>query len=144
MWVDALLLLSDAQAVSADAASTNTIDLGGTNKTIGDGEPLAVLFTVDVGADYTTTDETYEFQIIQSANANLSSPDILVRRAISAASLGLAAGTRVSVSLPFGTPTKRYLGAYYDVGGTTPSLTVTAFLGPLRFIERMTYYPGVF
>jgi len=144
MWVDALLVLSDAQAVSADGASTNTIDLGGTNKTIGDGEPLAVIFTVDVGADFTTGDETYEFQIIQSAAANLSSPDILARRAVSAASLGLAAGSRVSVGLPMGTPTKRYIGAYYDVGGTTPTITVTAALIPSKFIERMVYYPGVF
>jgi len=144
MWIDALLLLSDAQAVTADAASTNTIDLGGTNKLIGDGEPLAVLFSIDVGGDFTTGDETYEFQIIQSASANLSTPDILARRAISAASLGLAAGTQVSVGLPMATPTKRYLGAYYDVGGTTPTITVTAALVPSKFIARMYYYPGVF
>lgn len=144
MWVDALLLVSDAQAVTADAASTNTIDLGGTNKMIGDGEPLAMAFTIDVGADFTTTDETYTFQIIQSAAANLGTPDVLAARTVSAASLGLAAGTKTSIGLPFGTPTKRYLGAFYDVGGTTPTITVTAFLGPQKFLERMFYYPGVF
>lgn len=144
MICDALLVLSDAQAVTADAASTNTIDLGGVNKTIGDGEPLAILFTIDVGADFTTTDETYEFQLIQSATANLATPDILARRAISAASLGLAAGSRTSVGIPMGTPTKRYIGAFYDVGGTTPTMTVTAVIIPSRFIERMVYYPGVF
>ena len=144
MWVDALLLLSDAQAITADAVSTNTIDLGGTNKMIGDGEPLAVQFTIDVGADFTTGDETYIFQIIQSAAANLSSPDVLATRTVSAASLGLAAGVKTSVGMPMGTPTKRYIGANYDVGGTTPTITVTAFLGPAKFVERMAYYPGVF
>lgn len=144
MFIDALLLLSDAQAVTTDAASTNTIDLGAINRTIGDGEPLVALFTIDVGADFTTTDETYEFQVIQSASANLSTPDILARRPISAAALGLAAGSRVTVGVPMGTPTKRYLGTYYDTGGTTPTMTVTCAIVPTSFVDRMVIYPGVF
>jgi len=144
MFLDALLVLSDAQAVSADAASTNTIDLGAANRLIGDGEPLVAMFTIDVAADYTTTDETYSFQIIQSTAANLSSPDILAVRTISAASAGLAAGTKVTMGIPMGTPTKRYLGVYYDVGGTTPSITVTCAVIPQAFVDRQVYYPGVF
>ena len=142
MILDALLLLSDAQAVSADAASTNTIDLGAVNMRIGSGKPLVVLFAVDVAADITTGDETYVFQVIQSAAANLSSPDVLQLRTIVAADL--KAGATQVVGIPIGTPTKRYLGAFYDVGGTTPTITVTAAVVPQDFVARQDYYPGVF
>lgn len=142
MFLDALLLLSDAQAVSADAASTNTIDLGATNTRIGTGKPLVILFAVDVAADITTGDETYIFQCIQSAAANLSSPDVLAQRTIVAADL--KAGATQTVGIPIGTPTKRYLGAFYDVGGTTPTITVTAAVVPQDFVARQDYYPGAF
>lgn len=142
MILDALLLLSDAQAVTTDAASTNTIDLGAVNQRIGSGKPLVVLFTVDVAADITTGDETYSFQVIQSAAANLSSPDVLQARTILAADL--KAGASQVVGIPIGTPSKRYLGAFYDTGGTTPTLTITAAVIPQDFVARQDYYPGVF
>src|SRR3990167_4171654 len=77
MFIDAQALLSDAQAVTADAASTNTYDSGAAGTDITEGEPLGIGISVDVAADFTTGDETYEFHAIQSANANLSSPDVL-------------------------------------------------------------------
>lgn len=143
MFLDALLLLSDAQAVTADAVSTNTIDLAATNMRIGTGKPLVIMFSVDVAADITTTDETYAFQVIQSANANLSSADILAVRTIAAADL--KAGAIQTIGIPIRTPTKRYLGAAYDVGGTTPTITVTAAVMPTDFVAAsVDYYPGVF
>lgn len=145
MFIDALLLLSDAQALTVTAVSTNTIDLGSvTPARIGDGEPLALTVTIDVGADFTTTDETYTFELISSAAANLGTPTVLGSRTISAAALALKAGTMVTVNVPVNTPTQRYIGARYTLGGTTPLLTVTAFIQPMSMIERMTYYPGVF
>jgi hypothetical protein len=144
MFLDAFLLLSDAQAVSVDAVSTNTIDLGNptVKNRIGSGEPMAILITVDVSADGTTGDETYAFEVIQSANANLSSADVLVRRAFLAGQhTQLVAGTRLVLGVPPGTPTKRYLGVNYDVGGTTPSITVTAALMPQSMAEEsVTHY----
>jgi hypothetical protein len=130
MFVDAFQLLSDAQAVTADAVSTNTIDNGAVTpaRDIGTGEPLEVVIQVDVAADFTTMDETYAFEVIQSAAANLGSPTVLARRAI-AASL-LTAGSIHRIPVPPGSITQRYLGVNYDVGGTTPSITVTAFLQP--------------
>jgi hypothetical protein len=142
MFIDALLLVSDAQAITADAASTNTIDLGAVNMRMGSGNPLVFFFSIDVAADITTGDETYAFQVIQSAAANLATPDILALRTIAAADL--KAGMKQTVGIPIGTPTKRYLGAYYDVGGTTPTITVTAGVVPQNFVDRYDYYPGVF
>lgn len=140
MILDALLMVSDAQAVTADAVSTNTIDLGASSpaREIGSGEPMAFLITVDVAADFTTTDETYAFEVIQSAAANLSSATVLNRRVLTAAQLAL--GAIFAIGVPAGSPSARYLGLNYDVGGTTPTLTVTAALVPLRFIDMIKTY----
>lgn len=140
MILDALLVVSDAQAITADAVSTNTIDLGTSSpaREIGSGEPMAMLVTVDVAADFTTGDETYAFELIQSANANLSSATVLNRRVLTAAQLAL--GAIFAIGVPPGTPSARYLGMNYDVGGTTPTLTVTAALVPTKFIDMIKAY----
>lgn len=138
MYVDALCLLSDAQAVTADAASTNTFDSARAADDVFAGEPMAVAFEIDVAADSTTGDETYEFQVIQSAAANLGSPDILAQRTIAAASL--SAGSVHYLVVPPGAKSKRYLGAYYNVGGTTPTVTVTAHLIPLSMVQNYKAY----
>jgi hypothetical protein len=140
MFLDALLLLSDAQAVTADAYSTNTIDLGGSSpaRGIGAGEPMAVVVTVDVAADATTGDETYSFLLVQSANADLSAHDTL--STITVAAANLTAGQKVVIPVPPGSVTKRYVGVRYDVGGTTPSITCTAFLQPMSMIENRRDY----
>lgn len=128
MYLDALLLVSDAQAVTADAYSTNTIDLGNVTpkRQIGTGEPMGFGLSVDVAADFTTGDETYSFLVVQSANADLSSHDVLATYTFTAAQL--AAGALWFLPIPEATPTKRYIGLRYDVGGTTPTITVTAWL----------------
>jgi hypothetical protein len=126
MIIDALLLLSDAQALTATAYSTNTIDLGAVTpkREVGIGEPLALAITVDVAADVANADETYAFAFVQSANANLSSDDDLAYLAIARATL--VAGYKFALAIPAGLITKQYIGAQYTLGGTTPSITVTA------------------
>jgi Bbp16 len=130
MIVDALLLLSDAQAVSATGFSTNTIDLSlpTVARDIAVGESMEVNFQVDVAADTASGDETYTFQFVQSANANLSSPDVLAQTAIARATL--VAGFTFTLPLPENVINKRYIGVQYTLGGTTPSITVTAMLQP--------------
>lgn len=140
MMLDALLKLSSAQALTATAVSTNTIDLGNVTpkRDIGNGEPLGLMVSVGVAADFTTGDETYEFQFIQSANADLSSQDILGRVAVVAGSL--TAGARVVIPIPKGSVTKRYIGARYVLAGTTPTVTVDADILPLSMIEEYKAY----
>lgn len=130
MYVDAQMLLSDAQALTATAFSTNTIDLASMTpqRDPGVGEPLEVNIQVDVAADFTTGDETYTFQFVQSANANLSSPDILVQEVVLASAL--TAGAGFTIAIPQGRITKRYIGLQYTLAGTTPTVTVTAFVQP--------------
>lgn len=130
MFIDALLLLSDAQAVTADAYSTNTLDLGNVTpkRQVGSGEPLEVVVAVDVAADFTTGDETYAFLLVQSANADLSSHETIATYTILAATL--VAGYIFRIPIPPGFPTLRYLGLRFDVGGTSPTITVTAAVQP--------------
>lgn len=120
--------LSASQAVTTDAVSTNAYDLGAAGIDIGVGEPLVVDVNVEVAADKATGDETYSFEVIQSAASALSSPDVLVARTIPAATL--VAGYTFQIEVPPGAVTKRYLGLNYNTGGTTPSITVSAFIQP--------------
>lgn len=130
MILDKNTELSKQQALSATAYSTNTFDGGASpvGRDLGAGEPLVVHITIDVAADITTGDETYEFQLVQSANANLSSHDVLESRVVPAASLKI--GDTVQLPIPAGAIAKQYIGARYVLGGTTPSVTVTAYIQP--------------
>lgn len=145
MYVDALLLVSDAQALSATGFSTNTIDLSSVSpaRDIAVGEQMGWGITVDVAADTSSGDETYTFQAVQSANANLSSPDVLAQIAIARATL--VAGYGFFLPYPEGQITKRYIGLQYTLGGTTPTITVTAFLTSARLWSQpraQTYAKG--
>ncbi|HXD72173.1 MAG TPA: hypothetical protein VN628_00480, partial [Vicinamibacterales bacterium] len=119
MILDSLLSLSDAQALSASAYSTNTIDLGNVTpkRDVGVGEALALVITVDVAADVASGDETYQFEFVQSANADLSSHDSL--EAVAVARATLVAGYSIVIPIPSGVITKRYIGVRYTLGGTT-------------------------
>lgn len=142
MFIDSQLLLSDAQALTATAVSTNTIDTGLATNEIGAGEAMALVFTVDVAADTASADETYQFQLIQSANANLSSQDVLLQTDTGFITRAyLVAGAKVVIPIPPGMKTKRYLGARYVLGGTTPSVTVTAVIQPMSMLQMDNNYP---
>lgn len=131
--VDSLLLFSDAQAITADAVSTNVVDLGA-EREIGIGEPVAVKIIVDTAADVTTGDEDYRFNLQTDSAAAFSSPvNVISRIFLGAGAPGLAssllvAGFEFYIPVPADTTLERALRLDYDVTGTTPSITVTAFL----------------
>lgn len=135
MILDAQQQFSDAQALTATADSTNYIDFG-VDRDMGKGEPLAVVITVDTAADSTTGDETYAFAIETDDNTSFSSATTLVSRTIAAASL--TAGSRHVI--PLGYTNERYAQLVYTLGGTTPSVTVTAFLQPMSMIDSNDVY----
>jgi len=68
MILDSQLKFSDSQAVTADAVGTNVVDLS-VARSIGSGEPMAVMFVVEVAADQTTGDEDYTFDVEYATNA---------------------------------------------------------------------------
>lgn len=133
MYLDSQLLFSDAQALSATAASTNLVDLG-VDANQGIGEPLAVVITVDVAADGTTTDETYAFALQTDDNSSFSSAATILSRTIGYASL--TAGSQHVIPVPADTSLERYVRLNYTLGGTTPTVTVTAALVPQKFLQN--------
>ena len=139
---DAQTQLCSAQAFSVDAVSGNTYDSGAAGNDITEGEPIGIGIDVTVAADTTDGDETYEFQAIQSAAADLSSPDVLAL--IQPARADLVVGKRLVLPLPPGSKTKRYLGLNFNGGGTTPTITVNAFIAPLSFLGGWKAYADGF
>lgn len=154
MFIDAQCLFSDAQAVTADAVGTNVIDLS-VARSIGNGEPMAVVFVVDVAADQTTGDEDYTFEVEYASNAAQSTGRKLIGRRVFESGTPtapaqdadlLVAGFTFAIPIP---PTsasedERYLGIRYDVTGTTPTITCTAFLQPMSMIDsaKVSYASG--
>lgn len=132
MYVDNQQLFSDAQALTASAASTNLIDLGA-DRDIGKGEPMALVITVDVALAGTTP--TFQPKIQTDDNSSFSSAtDLLTGQQYSA----LAAGAKIVIPVP--ETNERYLRAYYTLGGTTPTVTVTAHLMPMSMIQNDAVY----
>jgi hypothetical protein len=105
------------QAITADAYSTDTIDLSQA-RDIGEGETLYMVFTV-VTAFNTLT--SLDLEVVASANANLSSHTVLAETNVLLA--GLTAGSQYVVAIPprIASLGLRYLGARYDVNGTDPT-----------------------
>lgn len=136
MILDAQQLFSDAQALTSTAASTNLIDLS-SDRNIGIGEPMSVLIVVDVAADDADGNETYSVAVQTDDNSSFSSAATLATLTITR---GDAAGTRYAFTLPPTESMERYLRLNYTLGGTSPSVTVTAFLIPTSMIQNDKYY----
>jgi hypothetical protein len=127
MITDVLLTVSGAnnpgsaisgQAITADAVSTNVIDLG-TARDIGEGEDLYMVFTV-VQAFNTLTSLTME--IVTDDNDSMSSPTAIASTG-AVALANLTAGKQFVVRIPpqVASLGERYMAARYDVTGTNPT-----------------------
>ena len=135
MYLDSLLKFSDAQALTATADSTNVVDLG-VDRDIGKGEPMGFVVTVGVAADFTTGDETYTFAIETDDNAAMTSSTILGSQAV----LTTALTVGDTVVIPIGHTNERYLQGVYTLGGTSPSVTIDAYLMPMSMVDGYTDY----
>ena len=139
--VDALLQLSLAQQVTADAVSTNTIDTGNTTpkRNMGVGEPMGCLIVITVIAG--PNSGSAKLTLIQSAAAALTAPQILGE--IDLVSADIAVGRTYLVAQSTGIDALRYLGLNYDITGTV-DFTVSAYYGPLSMLKQraLTYSKG--
>lgn len=123
MIFDTTLLLSDAQAITASAASTNVIDLGATGTVYGaaaaltrdDGKGMNLkLHAQVVEAFATLTSLTIGVQV--DTADSFGSPKTIVSQTIALADL--VAGKTVSImTVPPGAD-ERYLRLYYTVAGS--------------------------
>jgi hypothetical protein len=154
MFLDVQTQFSDAQAVTVDAVGTNVIDLL-QDRAIGEGEPMAVYFQVDVAADRTTGDEDYTFDVEFASDAAQTTARKLIGRRIFESGTPtapaedanlLVAGFIFAIPVPPTTTSEseRFLGIRYDVTGTTPTITVTAWLAPRSMGEvgKTSYAKG--
>lgn len=138
MILDKLLMLSEAQAVTASAASTDVIDLGpidGTRRDIGVGYPLELFVNVNTTATAAGA-ATVNFQLQTSPDNSTwttltSSGDLALT--------ALTAGKRVmSQKVPQGV--QRYLRLNYVVG--TGPLTAGAFTAGINLdVDNNSPYP---
>lgn len=153
MILDAQNQFSSSQELSSTGAvGTNVLDLG-SDRSIGTGEPMAVVFCVEVAADQGTGDEDYTFDVeYASAAAQNAGVQLIGRRKFESGTPDspyqnadlLVAGFKFYIPIP---PTvlsesERYLGVRYTLAGTTPTLTVSAFLQPLRMCESLPTFPN--
>lgn len=123
-YIDQNLVLSDAQAVTATAVSTKSIDTITALRNIGSGEPVEVL--VSVGTAFTAGGAATMTVALQDSADNTTFADVLVSPAIAVASL--AAGFEaLRVRVP--ATTRRYIALNYTVAtGPMTAGALTAVL----------------
>lgn len=121
MIIDYENQFSDAQAVTASAASTNSIDL----KTGGDAlaRELELVVRVDTTADSAGDAATITIALQTDDNSSFSSAKTLFTTAAIAQASAVAGAELVKVKVPLGC--ERYLRVYYTIG--TEDLTAGKF-----------------
>lgn len=149
MYLDKQTRFSDSQAITATAVGTNVIDLG-VNRSIGNGEPMSVVWTVVVAAKTSVGDENYSFEVQYSDD----SPQTAGRKLMGQRSFKstapqpdqdaalLVVGFKIVIPIP---PTilaesGRFLGVRYVAEGTSPTITCTCDFIPSSFVDATVYY----
>jgi hypothetical protein len=123
MITDKLLRVSEDQALTTTAVSTDKIDLS-IARDIGEGEDLFMNFAVTTALAGGTS---VKFEVVTSASADLSSPTVVGSTdAIVTASLVAGYNTAVRINPQIASLGQRYLGARYTISGTYSSGKVTA------------------
>jgi len=113
-YLDQQTLLSNAQAITADAASTNIYDTGAIPD-IGAGEPLVLHCSIDQAFTLLTH---LDIQLQTDDNASFTSARNLFSTSVALASL--TAGALVQLPAINGL-CERFIRANYDVVGTNPT-----------------------
>ena len=123
MITDTLLRVSEDQAGTSTAYSTNTIDFS-VARDVGEGTALYMNFAL---TEAFANGTNITFQVVTSANANLSSHDVVgSSTTIATAALTLGKNIVVRINPDIAGKGKRYLGARYVVSGTMNAGKVTA------------------
>lgn len=146
MILDAQSQFSSSQALTATAVGENVIDLG-LARSMGHGEPLAVLFVVEVAADQGTGDEDYTFDVEYATNAAQSTGRQLIGRRVFESGTPtapaqdadlLVAGFKFAIPVPpvSSGEDEQYIGIRSTLAGTTPTITISSWLVPMSFLDN--------
>lgn len=134
MFIDNNLQVSNAQAVTASAASTDLIDFGQANPNVGLDDRSNMVITVDEAATAAGA-ATVVFSVQDSAD-NSTFADVAVTAAIDKATL--VAGHQVVIPMP--TKLRRYCRVYYTVA--TGPLTAGKFSAQVvTGVQQNVAYP---
>lgn len=138
--IDKLLTVSDQQAVTATAVSTDSIDLL-TSRDVGMGEQLFMLFTVQEAAAAAGAATVAFSVVIDDASALSSARTIATSEAIGMADLVVGAQVAVPIPPTLGDDGERYLGASYTVA--TGPLTAGKFHATVvrSVSDSVKFYP---
>jgi len=131
MIIDYLANLADALAVTdADAYTTYSYDLGNVTpkNDVGAGEPLALVWSVDVAAAGTT--DTTDFKVVYATTEDLATGTIAVSTMRIAKAL-LTAGAVIVQPIPPYLGPCRYIGGKVELGAND-TITVSCAIVPLR------------
>ena len=115
MLLDKQLLLSNAQAITADAASTNIYNTGSAAD-VGPGTPLRVFLGVDEAFDALTS---LDIKLQCDSVENFASPKTLWT--VNVLLAGLTLGAKIDLP-PVPAGCEQYLRLYYDVNGSNPTV----------------------
>lgn len=123
---DALLLFSDAQALTAAAASTSYVDLGAA-RNIGVGEDLYVVLVVDVALTDSGSNSTVTVDLYGDSSTTFTPDGTQTLFTIAAVA---AAGTKYVAKISPGLAAQyRYMELYYTMNnGDLSTGSVTAFI----------------
>ncbi len=139
MITDAQLRLSGpAQAVAGTGTltGTNAVDLLSANRNLGRGQDMRLAVTIDVTM---TGGTSIQPQLIESANADLSSPNVIASGPVIPVA-NATAGTKIwDTALPDNT--RRYYGIQYVRVGTFTAGAVSAHI--VSDTDFQPYIPSV-
>ena len=139
MFIEAQHLFSDSQALTVTAASTNLIDLKATTTRLGVGEPMCVVISCEVAMGGTSPTMIATLQSDDSSGFG-SAATVVVSPTFSS----FAAGAKYVLPIPPGTATEQYIRLNYTMGGTSPTITVSAFLMPMNMVDNYASYADGF
>ena len=136
MILDSQLLFSDAQAITAAAASTNSVDFGAT-KDLGLGESLFIAINVDVAFTDGGSDSTLTVAVQTDTDPAFGSPTTEAVLTIPALA---PIGAAYFVGIDPGVIAERYARLYYTPNnGNLTTGSITAAI--VKDIQKQVIYP---
>lgn len=137
MILDKETALAEATALTASGAGGNKLNLR-TIRHLGIGHPIGVLITIDVEPDETTGDETYVAKLRTDDLVAFGSPTDLAYQV----TIPRTATTkdRFWIPIPPTLTMEQFLDVYLTLGGTTPTITFSAYVMRQDELQGEVYY----
>lgn len=127
MIFDKQLTFSDAQAVTAQAVSTNVVDLKLAGYDLGSGENLYLVVQVDTTFDDTGDNSTLTVELVTDDADTMGTPTVV--QTLGSFAANAAAGSRIIARIQPSSAYERYIAIRYTpVNGDLSAGAVTAFI----------------